>query len=268
MKAITTLCIVCLLLTSTHALAKQRWYSVEILIFENLDPAHLQSETWPTEPGTPDYNNTVNRINIETTGAQAFDSKPYTILGNSNLSAHANSLRRMSNFNPIFQKSWRFPVQKLRQSKTAQYERIYLEVPSDTTDAQRISAFGDSPISAPPKLEGTIEITIGRLLHVTSDWLYRRLVKVPLATSFDSPINNASTPQFTTSTQTLHIKTHRGMRSKKLHYIDHPAVGMLVIFTPYKPGTSADAVEVPNPLADLKKNVAPPEPASIKENDN
>ncbi len=43
--------------TWTAAVADTAFYKVELIIFENLDPAALQAEHWPADPGTPPLNN-------------------------------------------------------------------------------------------------------------------------------------------------------------------------------------------------------------------
>lgn len=43
--------------TWTAAAADTVQYKVELIIFENLDPAALQAEHWPADPGTPPLNN-------------------------------------------------------------------------------------------------------------------------------------------------------------------------------------------------------------------
>lgn len=236
MKSLITACLLSLLLP-LDASAKNRWYAVEVLIFENLDPAELQSESWASEPGSPDYTNTANHLGLDSPAAQVFGGESYSMSAADKLSTYYSSLRNMSHYRPIFHKAWIMPVQPLRVNENVQYDKIYLEVPGD-------SGF--------PKLEGTLEITLGRLLHIKSDWLYRKAMQVPMQTSFDSPLNSGQ-PLYSPQTQAIRIKTERGMRSRKLHYIDHPAVGMLVQFSPYRSSGNENSIEVDNPLNDLKK---------------
>jgi hypothetical protein len=56
-------------------------------------------------------------------------------------------------------------------------------------------------------LEGTIKVSVGRYLHVDLDLLLGKSYR---------------------------MQTHRRMRSKELHYLDHPKMGALVLISPVK----------------------------------
>lgn len=84
--------------------------------------------------------------------------------------------------------------------------------------------FGDriSPQNHPVnELDGTIKIVLGRYLHVHTDLAYRK----PYTVSADALGRDRVLADFA-------IKTHRKMRSKELHYIDHPLLGILVEIRP------------------------------------
>jgi|GEM_PF-1823528 len=250
------------LVYSSSSLAA-RWYSVEVILFEHLDDDGLESEYWESDPGLPDYQETSNRLGIDTLSAQAFPAQPYRLISydNRRLRRYYNSLKSSRRYRPIFFKGWTMPVQNNRKKQT-----LYLEIPRESAANRDVSAgFGSST----PMLEGTLKITVGRFLHVHTDFLYRRNVKVPVieATApLDSPITtelgapdtvvsdavaSAQTPTtYVTELRSFKVNAHRRMRSKKIHYIDHPAIGMLVLFHPIKARSS---VEVSNPLANLKK---------------
>ena len=222
-----------------------RWYSVEVILFEHLDDDGLQSEYWEANPGLPDYQHTSNRIGISTLSAQAFPAQPYGMIayGNRRLQRQYVSLKTDRRYRPIFFKSWTMPVQHNRKKQT-----IYVEIPE-----QSAQGANNTPI-----LEGTLKITIGRFLHVHTDFLYHREVKIPV---LDSPvatnIGTAETseteqqPTYITESRSFRVRGHRRMRSKKIHYMDHPALGMFVVFHPIKTRSS---IEVPNPLANLKED--------------
>lgn len=74
------------------------------------------------------------------------------------------------------------------------------------------------------ELDGTINIVIGRYIHLYTDLVYR------LPRSNPTELRDALDRE-----QILvdySIKSHRRMRSKELHYIDHPLVGVLIEATP------------------------------------
>ena len=75
------------------------------------------------------------------------------------------------------------------------------------------------------ELDGTIKVVLGRYLHVFTDLVYRRPFNVKAAAGPDMPGQDFVLADFT-------LQAHRKMRSKKLHYIDHPLFGILVEIHP------------------------------------
>ena len=65
-------------------------------------------------------------------------------------------------------------------------------------------------------LDGTITVALSRFLHIYTDLA---LTKTGLSNSGYN-------------LQSFILKSHRRMRSRVLHYIDHPKIGMLVLITP------------------------------------
>lgn len=118
---------------------------------------------------------------------------------------------------------------------------------------------------APPRLEGTIKVVLSRYLHLHVDLGYNYLVKgecevlLPMDEEpsrsgllqqeneyiengsadnggvFISPFEAPETDDNYSAEcyQTVHLKESRRMRSKQLHFLDHPLFGMLVLITPY-----------------------------------
>ncbi|MEE9342866.1 MAG: CsiV family protein [Gammaproteobacteria bacterium] len=71
------------------------------------------------------------------------------------------------------------------------------------------------------KLRGTAKVYVGRYLHLDLD-LY-----LPAGeTATINGINLSSTPN------RYHLKESRRMRSKKVHYFDHPHIGVIAVITP------------------------------------
>ena len=71
------------------------------------------------------------------------------------------------------------------------------------------------------ELDGTIKVVLGRYLHVYTDLAYRKPYDVNRTS-----LNNALGKERVLAD--FAIKSHRKMRSKTLHYIDHPVLGILV----------------------------------------
>jgi hypothetical protein len=65
-------------------------------------------------------------------------------------------------------------------------------------------------IRSPGALDGTVKVTLSRYLHVYSDFMFE-------GAGVGQPVR---------------VRDHRRMRSRELHYIDHPLFGILVQITP------------------------------------
>lgn len=69
-------------------------------------------------------------------------------------------------------------------------------------------------------LDGVVKISVERYLHVNFDLLYQQPKESKLT-------------DFSMNMKAYSIKGKRRIRSKELHYFDHPLVSMLVLVTPY-----------------------------------
>jgi len=75
------------------------------------------------------------------------------------------------------------------------------------------------------ELDGTVKVVLGRYLHVYTDLVYRRPYSLGATSTSNSLDRNLVLADFA-------IKTHRKMRGKELHYLDHPLLGVLVEIRP------------------------------------
>ncbi|MCP4470489.1 MAG: hypothetical protein GY815_07355 [Gammaproteobacteria bacterium] len=86
------------------------------------------------------------------------------------------------------------------------------------------------------EFEGKITIALSRYLHTYTDLILRRP-----RLSVDPVLSNAALDAYAAAnaadTRILNnhrIKEHRRMRSRNLHYLDHPEFAMLILITPYE----------------------------------
>lgn len=200
-------------------------YNVEIVIFEDASSRHINSELWPvihheerslsndtgnSEVVTPTINSVLNIT--QNTG---------TILAE-----HVAKIERSSRYNVLLYKSW-------QQAGLDDENAIEIKIDSvktvSTDDKTIIPVQTNSTLTTgtdivkESNITGTIKLILGRYLHIHTDLLYKRLNK-----NYDpaSPIlHNKLFDEF-------EIQSQRRMRSKELHYIDHPLLGILVIVTP------------------------------------
>jgi hypothetical protein len=114
-----------------------------------------------------------------------------------------------------------------------------LEIDEQTLESQELQMLEMQTAQAHDglyELEGKITIVLSRYLHTFIDLVLRR----PRLTA-DPALENAATDAYLAAhaadTRILnnhHLKEHRRMRSKNLHYIDNPEFGMLILITPYE----------------------------------
>jgi len=88
------------------------------------------------------------------------------------------------------------------------------------------------------KLEGTIKITLERYLHINLDLIYQKDAEEENIFSFFN-FNKKN------SASVFRMTQKRRLRSKELHYFDHPRFGVLALITPY---------ELPEPEKNLEQS--------------
>jgi hypothetical protein len=212
----TILLLLCLLLQplSLHAesqsgVTAEPWYQFEVLVFRRINPGAGTTEGWKLDPGTPDKTNSVSL----TRGPLMRDNKPiaYRALPaeEKSLTRVWHAMRSSRDFRPLYHIAWRQPV--VHPDKATP---IYFSL-----KAKRDSAF-EEPL---PRLEGTLKFGIQRYLHLETDILLRAEVD-----ETDSDVGYGQ--RF----RSYRMQEKRRMRSGKLHYLDHPVLGVLTIAKRYE----------------------------------
>lgn len=145
------------------------------------------------------------------------------------------------------------------------------ETPS-AADIFAADMFIEQPLEFRPPahntLSGVISIGVGRYLHVDADLLLHKpqpdkpgedgVTPADKRMDLDTPPPFADELMPVTAMETkqptpefFRIQGNLRMRSGEVHYLDHPLVGMLVLFTPYTPPEPAEAAE---PFVDLNQS--------------
>lgn len=218
------------------------WYQFEILIFERIAPGAGSTEGWPDDPGRPD-----------STGAAWF-SKGEPMNGNDPIAFRAlpaeersldnawGQMRRSRDYRPLYHVAWRQPVDPPDRAK-----QIYFALlPEDGGEASDFN---------PPRLEGTLKFSIKRYLHVDADIELHKLAGTGQIQADDGSFG------FGRRFKHYRMQQRQRMRSGKLHYLDHPVLGMLIIAHRYEP-PQPEIIETPVPVPTIvptdKLNEAPP----------
>jgi hypothetical protein len=197
-----------LLSMSAHA---AQWYHVEVIVFEQLST--VTDEQWPIMPeiekgelALSDNNQFIHPAAVET------------------LIESEQRLSRSSNYRVHYHHAWQQPINRKGSSAKA----VTIE-------------------SANGMVAGNIRLYKSTYLHAAVDlWLLENQIAIsswsdasPQGESFiiDSegePVNTIRNPHL--------IQSHR-IRSKKLHFFDHPKFGVLLQLTPIETPTAIQATQ-------------------------
>ena len=190
--------------------ASERWFTVEMIVFDDLRGEGLHAEHWPAEPGEPSVAGSIELERLPG-GQPDGAAHAFRLVNRSELSLTGvrNSLRRSANYRPLLHEAWRLPG-----------------VPHDAARPAHVSArLADSGVDGDggerPTVRGTVKVSLARYLRVDLDLLYIR------AASGDATAPEAVPTRF-------RLASERRMRSRELHYIDHPLFGVLVWIEPLR----------------------------------
>ena len=92
----------------------------------------------------------------------------------------------------------------------------------------------ESPPTKPPQdwfVDGFFKVEVDHFLHITADLNIMNMSLAELATQELLP---ESSMQDKTILTTINFKQNRRVRSKQIHYFDHPYIGMIVRILPFK----------------------------------
>ncbi len=271
----------------------ERWYEVEIILFEQLNPVSTASELWPLEIEQPDLSDAIDlfrspeeAIAISESSAEAgndpYLDTPYLILPQEQyqLTNAYQKLVSSENYLPLVHVAWRqvIPPRELP-------DRIFIH---DKLNSHVDEALGikPEPKLAPPhsiafsdgamfeenamlgtlehNLSGIISLGLGRYIHVEADLLLYKpelenTIEDELAPPIFSPpesmqfiFDDYEIEQLAAEQQTSELFRIQGnlrLPSKEVHYLDHPLVGMLILFTPYE----VPEPEITEELEDISK---------------
>lgn len=215
-----------LLACLTQTAYGERWYDVEVIVFAHDHGNGVQEEVWPEKPGQPDIENAVSLVKPDNSERLPGQIIEFEALSLRMLSGTLQRLNRSGRYRVISAKAWRLPglpkrlAPPVRIRAGAQYtDNGNLAVPNDLMDS------GNTPVNnALYEIDGRIRISLSKYLDVDTDLLYRTHVTLP-------DQNNIPGREF----RAFRLKEFRRMKSKTIHYLDHPMFGVLIGIYPYQP---------------------------------
>lgn len=231
------------------------YYDFEIVLFKYSNPENYNSEEWTETWEVPPIDESIEVLR-RPRPSEIINIAP--MYSSSYIDGARNSLPREPDYqrlsNTAFKlteeveklvESERFEIlshQAWRQPGTAPQETLELRLRAG--NAYSLQSIDSRFPNIVYEIDGTIKVVLGRYLHVYTDLLYLHPVlqveqRQQQTTGFSlfgnkEPEKIEYENLLTTSDQAgavLHgfnYKKHRRMRSKRLHHIDHPLLGMLI----------------------------------------
>ena len=196
------------LLSTAGADEMPRQFDIELLIFQNLT-ADDGGEVWPVDYSewfTEDSNGPIGPGSATATqpDTESEPTGPAWLNPDAlHLKAEQAALARSGNYRPLRHIAWR-------------------QIVLDRNNAQAIDIPADAN-EGPVKIEGTVRVAVERYLH-----LYLDLKLVDTTLAVQTEFFDFELPEF-------RMQQKRRMRSKELHYFDHPKFGVIALITPYTP---------------------------------
>ena len=237
-----------LLISAAPAADEVRYYDIELIIFESLDPAAKISEVWKHE-ASMDVPPLAVELGQPYPGPipKEFDPKlAYKPLTSSELqlTEEAKLLTASNNYRILLHTGWHQPGMDADTALPVHINQSFLETaPTPLTPAgmpppvtgQSFPAATSSETQTRSILNGYIKIILSRYLHADVNLTYT--TNIPLAPPAAAPASlyddQEVKPIELTQPTVYQLSQTRKMRSKELHYIDHPVIGVLLLATPY-----------------------------------
>jgi len=221
-----------------------RYYDVEVVIIENLSKKSKMSENWPLQVNLVQPENTVQLgqpVLSEWLPKDVDLKSSYKLLKASNyqLTQKVEQISESTTQRVIFHTAWRQPGLDKKLALPIHFKR---EVPATPVveainNSEQTSEDGDSITNSTPLiLEGILRVTLARYLHLEAELTLQD--KLPEVENSDNPfsaLDNQSERNDIEKQGVIHFKQKRNrIRSNELHYLDHPALSILIQVTPYE----------------------------------
>ena len=255
MKTLFAILLAFLIATPGYS-AETRYYDVEVVIFETRDPIGLQSEHWPQTLNEDTPERWVE-LGLPYAGElpEEYDAR-YTFVPlpeeNYQLNQEVKTLEEAEGYRVLMHLGWRQPGMDRQSAIPVRIQRLVPPLaeamPEDTVEAApptedvavAIDAAEAPPLSPDSQymtLQGYIRIALARYLHVSTDLAYQIHDNTPVAA--EPAEDDMATEAAPLGHPIYHLHQKRRMRSRELHYFDHPVLGALILITPFEPPPEA-----------------------------
>ncbi len=267
--------------------ATTKFYTVELVIFQQTDPAVMEAEQWPTHSdlSAPERFVTLGAIESGATASMPAPYRNFTPLpaADMQLDGAVRLMEKSSRYRILMHIGWHQPgldaakalpiwIQQTQGGDGSPSDAGTVStmpatpMPNAAADASALSTSPSTPAPVVPNLQGTIRLHLSRYLHLSFDLDYT--VPAPAGTT-SAPAPTPAMPANVAADTSqplpavagnLSVKPQpnkvvfilneqRRVRSGELNYFDHPAFGILALVTPYTPPVSKPATPPSKPPA-------------------
>ncbi|MCF6337139.1 MAG: peptidoglycan binding protein CsiV [Gammaproteobacteria bacterium] len=265
--------------STSPSLEDARWFQVELILFAQKNGEPLDAEQWPdiagpTLPDTllelhfpQDARTVENRVSTDVTSHSSENAiklpPAYQILGDDalQLTDTVKKLQRSSRFTPLLHIAWQQPTYNRQQAQPIFFIEGMDKPLSVEARGKDTQGTGDNIGPPNPLFVGTITLSVERYLHLAADLFYRQPVTqhsaIPISDLdlwYDRPYPTLKEPQGPAyqlkswqAMRGFQLKESRRMRSKKIHYLDHPFMGLVVVITPVELPEAAEEIQPTRP---------------------
>ena len=248
---------------SGNSSANQSWYDIELIVFRYTDPQAGDLESWPADPGTPDWN-AATALQPQATPAgngAATGPTAFAQIDAHQLDADWSRLKNSHDYQPLLHVAWMEP---LTDHSTAAPVRIGVPPPAPTATSTPglaiqppvtpVQAVAPPPAPVPTPVYGSVKFSqYGPYLHFDVDMVCQgpiaaHIMQVPVTSSMTVPASASVTMPAaavplagatTTDYQWYRMTEDRRIEAGKLNYFDNPMFGVLVLVTPHPAATTA-----------------------------
>jgi len=207
-----TLVLILLQTLSSAIYADETGYEVELIVFEDVNGRYIRSEDWS-------YNDMLNNTKeVEPKSVKPDPQYKQLEWKGAKLASNLERLQNNSNFRVLVNKRW-------KQTGLDREHAFNISLNSSELESEPKTSLSESTESIQNNdsfINGNVKLIMSRYLHFNVNLQYNRPQAVQ--TGEITQIQNMVLP----------VVNERRMRSREVHYIDHPLVGIVVLATPYK----------------------------------
>lgn len=208
------------------ATAAETWYEVELIVLAQRHP-DAGSEVWPVTGPPPLPQETL--LTLPQADQPGISGKIAEVPAeNLRLHAEAQRIAADAHYELLLHIGWRQPG-----------------LPKEQALPVRIRAVEAAPEGAEPRLpqlDGTLRLILARYLHLEVDLRYRSATAVANGDSLFASFNDTAAEE-----PLYRLSETRRMRSREVHYLDHPMFGIVAMVTPYELPVAAPAPAAAKP---------------------